>query len=80
MYHPQDEYLSSDQYQDLLPDQAPVSTSAEAGEEQWPWAEVIHLNNDLRYIERFRKLSPHGKAQSSSTITERCSGLDPTTT
>lgn len=28
---------------------------------QWPWAEVVHLNNDLRYIQRFRDLKTDGK-------------------
>lgn len=29
---------------------------------QWPWADLVHLNNDLRYIERFKKLRLKRKA------------------
>ncbi len=55
--HTQDEYLSVTSTKTFYPIKHRMNMK-KLVEEQWPWAEVLHLNNDLRYIERFRKLPP----------------------
>ena len=60
-HHPEDEYLSVTSTKTFYR----IDHRYDLGKltrEQWPNADVVHLNNDLRYIERFRKLSTRGKA------------------
>ena len=60
-HHPEDEYLSVTSTKTFYR----IDHKYDLGKltrEQWPAADVVHLNNDLRYIERFRKLNTRGKA------------------
>ena len=71
LYHPTDEYFSMTSTHTFYPIKNRYNL-ASLVKEYWPWAEVIHLNNDLRYIERFRQLNRRGRLLSSIT-TARCS-------
>jgi hypothetical protein len=61
LYHPQDSYFSMTSTHTFYPIKNRYNL-ASLVKEYWPWAEVIHLNNDLRYIERFRQLNRRGKS------------------
>ena len=53
--HPQDEYISVTSTKTFYRiDNRMHMPKLE--KEWWPWAELLHVNNDLRYIERFRRL------------------------
>jgi len=60
-YHPEDEYLSVTSTKTFyeIKHRYNLATLTKV---QWPNADVVHLNNDLRYIERFRRLNTRGKA------------------
>jgi hypothetical protein len=61
LYYPDDEYFSMTSTHTFYPIKHRYNL-AWLSKELWPNAEVIHLNNDLRYIERFRQLNRKGKA------------------
>jgi hypothetical protein len=61
LYYPEDEYTSVTSTPTFYPIKHRYNLSI-LKNELWPKADVVHLNNDLRYIERFRKmLDPNGK-------------------
>jgi hypothetical protein len=61
LYYPEDEYISVSSKFTFYPIKHRLHLPTLVNE-QWPNAELIHLNNDLRYIERFRRLRREGKA------------------
>jgi hypothetical protein len=61
LYYPEDEYISVSSKYTFYPIKHRLHLPTLVNE-QWPNAELIHLNNDLRYIERFRRLDRKGKA------------------
>jgi len=60
-HFPEDEYLSLTSTKTFYPIKHRLNLS-ELMREHWPWSEVLHLNNDLRYLDRFRRLQPSDKA------------------
>lgn len=60
-HFPDDEYLSLTSTKTFYPIKHRLNLS-ELVKVHWPWADVLHINNDLRYVERFRQLKVDGKA------------------